>query len=1148
MNLSWFKNKAKNESGIVGVAILAGAAFGGIVGVGAIVGTTLGAIFVGGIVGAAVGMLVEEVIIPAIMPDIPELSTSPTYKSADGRISNTISEGIFISRCYGKCKIGGNQIRFNDPDDSDLRVIIAHCLGEVEGITRWEVNDIEWSELNGSHTKSEYKGTRSQTPDARFSDKASAYRSIAYTATTFVKDDRQIGINPRITVVMEGLLCAPLAGGADAFTRNNAVTLYDWYLNVEGYSADDLDLNAFKSLEALCDEVPSGSSLSRYRFDFNIDTNMAINDIKKLMWQAFNGLVIMSQGKLKPVWDSGQMADGAGGLTVKTVSHAFTLDNIVKGSFTWSQPERPNVVRIHYKDSDKNYKNTSVEMKDEHDISITGEILHEEKCWYITDAEIARRRCKYKFNKSKYANYEAKLTAFSGADDLELYDLVTITHPLPGWSTKQFLVTSKSTDQNGKPSFTLLAYYSGVYDDSQVGVQTSYESNLPNPYQTPSTSTNISSVMTAVGTSYDFDAVRLSFTPPAGDPYYAYSEVFASNDNSTYYYVGKDGSGLFTFSGLGVIYEPGDTCYIKIRSVSTTGVKEDLPATYDTSVLVSSTIRLGGFYAGLTFFGDNETATDAKILLDKTNTLIRVGPTSGDHVIIDGDYGGEPAVVSSNYASGVMGSGFLLKSDLLEVGNLAFRGIIRTAVLQKDVVSAVGGNLAVLPADLLDTDMTALDSSTMTIEGNETFAVNDILRIKNGLSDEWFEVTNAASAPTYTVTRDKAGSYVADSNPAWKKGASVINYRASGNGLVYMTASDSNAPYLSVATHAGSPWSALTTRLRLGNLNGFLGYGSDLYGIAIGEADKYLKYDPTNGLQIKGEITVTGGNASITFYQASEPVSGMKDGDYWIDTDDGNLLYVYDTGSWNAAGGTGGGIESFRQSGIPTAVTAGDLWIDTDDNKLYRATNVGDDQITSGEWELQDAAIATGWAHVSDTTKIDGGDIYADSISLTTAVTGVLPVANSEAKCTDVNADQTSANQSATVAALTGHDLDDLPDGSSYGRMAITSITGGKVIVAGLDSGVTGRMFLDSTTKNNIEAWRHASDVTLIDGGDIYANTITAAQINVSTLSAISANIGTVTAGIARSSDSKFVIDFTSKHLKVYDASSVLRVHLGYIP
>jgi hypothetical protein len=44
-------------------------------------------------------------------------------------------------------------------------------------------------------------------------------------------------------------------------------------------------------------------------------------------------------------------------------------------------------------------------------------------------------------------------------------------------------------------------------------------------------------------------------------------------------------------------------------------------------------------------------------------------------------------------------------------------------------------------------------------------------------------------------------------------------------------------------------------RLRFGNLNGYLDYVTNLYGIAIGDIANYLKYDPTNGLRISGAMS-----------------------------------------------------------------------------------------------------------------------------------------------------------------------------------------------------------------------------------------------------------------------------------------------------
>lgn len=92
----------------------------------------------------------------------------------------------------------------------------------------------------------------------------------------------------------------------------------------------------------------------------------------------------------------------------------------------------------------------------------------------------------------------------------------------------------------------------------------------------------------------------------------------------------------------------------------------------------------------------------ANIVLDAGNQRIQVG--AGSEIIIDG---ATQTIESSNYVSGVFGAGFHIDSNLLEVGNIAARGLIRSAVFQKDVVNVMGGNFAVLDGDVLDEDMTA---------------------------------------------------------------------------------------------------------------------------------------------------------------------------------------------------------------------------------------------------------------------------------------------------------------------------------------------------------------------------------------------------------------------------------------------------------
>ena len=120
--------------------------------------------------------------------------------------------------------------------------------------------------------------------------------------------------------------------------------------------------------------------------------------------------------------------------------------------------------------------------------------------------------------------------------------------------------------------------------------------------------------------------------------------------------------------------------------------------------------KIGFFIDGLTgkaefsnvFISGNITALSGTI----GGWTINATTLSTAGILLDG---GNQKLVSTNYVSGVFGAGFHLDSDLLEVGNIACRGLIRTAVFQKDVISVLGGSFAVLDGDVVDADMSASD-------------------------------------------------------------------------------------------------------------------------------------------------------------------------------------------------------------------------------------------------------------------------------------------------------------------------------------------------------------------------------------------------------------------------------------------------------
>lgn len=288
---------------------------------------------------------------------------------------------------------------------------------------------------------------------------------------------------------------------------------------------------------------------------------------------------------------------------------------------------------------------------------------------------------------------------------------------------------------------------------------------------------------------------------------------------------------------------------------------------YAIGAVISGTITaIAGAIGGWILSATKLSSTSGNVELDSANEKIIVGDIELDGATSTIDVGTltidgvNSKIESDDYVAGV--SGVHLSPNLLESENIVGRATLKGAVFSYDIVSAVGGQLLVTNSDTLDADTTALDASTFTTKGETTFAVNDILLLRArtalGIQEEYIRVTNIGSAPTYTVTRDLAGTFTSDINPIWKKGTAVVKVGSSDGASTYsggwlrLIGEGTNAPYYSVFKRTGVAYNAFTEYCRLGNLNGFLNYSSDEYGIAIGEANKFLKYDPTNGLRIRG--------------------------------------------------------------------------------------------------------------------------------------------------------------------------------------------------------------------------------------------------------------------------------------------------------
>lgn len=238
------------------------------------------------------------------------------------------------------------------------------------------------------------------------------------------------------------------------------------------------------------------------------------------------------------------------------------------------------------------------------------------------------------------------------------------------------------------------------------------------------------------------------------------------------------------------------------------------------------------------------------------------------------------AIRSTSYTSGLLGWNISALGNA-EFNNVDVRGAIHASIFTYNAINVTAGTQLVTPSgaklktDVIVTAGPTYGTTTFTIDvvdheglshaASQLFAVNDILRLKDGLiGDTWFKVTAVSDQTTFW--RYTASIQAGTANVTYRAGMGVPDYGVSGKGGIMLTADQTNAPYLQMFTHLGTFSSAdasgsltLTPQLRLGNLNGSYGYASAIYGLGVGQygaaSKEWLTVDQTNGIRMGNNTT-----------------------------------------------------------------------------------------------------------------------------------------------------------------------------------------------------------------------------------------------------------------------------------------------------
>lgn len=324
---------------------------------------------------------------------------------------------------------------------------------------------------------------------------------------------------------------------------------------------------------------------------------------------------------------------------------------------------------------------------------------------------------------------------------------------------------------------------------------------------------------------------------------------------------------------------------------------------------------------------------------------------SGDSLLVPGT----KTLASHDWASQTTGWAIYPESTYGRSGYADFRYIYADELHVKAFVTDLeqalaGGQIISKSVAIIAEDFTIPakgDGAVLTVEDLPgttawAFANGDWVRVRNisrsggGLvvADAYGTVTqvsqNGDGTQTYAFWRPAGDTGSAAAGTVIKKGGLVLDYGTSGSGYWEVTAIDpAGSPYAQVVTWATHPQN-LTVHTRLGNLDGIAGIGAE-WGLWAGkDVNHYVKVS-SGGAELKG-LAQTWIDASGNTRGVVDPSAGTNDYLFWL--------------------GPSSGDKRFAVTG------AGTVYI--------------------GNVPAQNIA---GWAYAGDLTKIDGGDIYAGTVT-----------------------------------------------------------------------------------------------------------------------------------------------------------------------
>lgn len=318
-------------------------------------------------------------------------------------------------------------------------------------------------------------------------------------------------------------------------------------------------------------------------------------------------------------------------------------------------------------------------------------------------------------------------------------------------------------------------------------------------------------------------------------------------------------------------------------------------------------------------------------------------------------------ISSTNFVSGALGSGFKFGADgSIEAESLSLRTGLTVPELVVKKITGQGGSIAVTDTMKITEvvgNVCKFDTAGGTIFN--PFAVGDLLRCQrwdNGIKYYTAQVT-AIDVDSFTVIVIHGGDAPAAGDEVFKFGNVSDTARQS---LIYLTNSDTGAPYMDVLDGVNSADLSGKTKVRLGKLSGITdAHFGALEGYGLYANNAYLR-----DANVKGKIEMTDASGNIIF-SATQNLAGAR-----IQNIEAHKIQVGGASIMTDATGAGKIKADYLQVTKSLVVGAVNNTTYSSPFGVTGAYSVGDKIIQSGATQWRDGKeFVTGKTYVAKATR-----------------------------------------------------------------------------------------------------------------------------------------------------------------------------------